>query len=119
MISVKRTFAISTLHADACPSLQRTKSRNLEERVDLLLLENKHLEDRVRDLKARPFLRTRISEFIGRWSLLSKLCCVHGGLCLSLVIASLSTTCARFLRWFSGHTKQLLHAQACMLISHF
>ncbi len=29
---------------------QRTKCRNLEERVDVLLVEKKHLEDRLRDM---------------------------------------------------------------------
>ncbi len=36
---------------------QRTKCRNLEERVDLLLVEKKHLEDRLRDMKARPIVQ--------------------------------------------------------------
>ncbi|KAK9845466.1 hypothetical protein WJX81_007240 [Elliptochloris bilobata] len=32
---------------------ERTKCRNLEEKVDLLVLENKHLEDRLRELKSK------------------------------------------------------------------
>ncbi len=38
---------------------QRTKCRNLEERVDVLLVEKKHLEDRLRDMKARPTVHTQ------------------------------------------------------------
>jgi len=38
---------------------QRTKCRNLEEQVDVLLVEKKHLEDRLRDMKARPIVQTQ------------------------------------------------------------
>lgn len=55
MLSSFASFRIVCRHM--CFFMQRTKSRNLEERVDLLLLENKHLEDRVRDLKAWPLSR--------------------------------------------------------------